>query len=484
MKRLLLISAFLAMLSASPGLSQVSPQVAFPGLPFWNRPIGLIDPYDGTDRLFLMEHRGVIHVFENDPSVTTTRVFLDIEYKVNRIGESGLLGLAFHPDYENNGRVYVFYSTAVDSLRSVLSCFTVSSDPDSLDESTELVLLNIPRTNTYHVGGRLTFGPDGYLWLFVGDDGVPSNGQDRTTLPGAMLRLDVDNPSGGLNYGIPPTNPFVGNMDGYREEIYAWGMRNTWGYSYDATTDRWWGGDVGLDTYEEVNILENGKNYGWPVLEGPACYIPNPCDTTGLNFTNPIHYYDHSVGSAIIGGWVYRGSRIPSLYGYYVFADYVAGKFWAMDYDGVNPPTVYSLYENGSFGPMFTFAVDKDNQLFFTNGNGRIYWFTGEFVPVGIGTPTDNPRVARLEQNYPNPFNPQTMIAYSVDRAAHIQIDIYNVEGRLVRDLVNRNVAPGSYHAEWDGKDDAGRLRASGVYFYRLTVDGAMAQTRRMVLLK
>lgn len=494
MKRALLFSILIVPLCISSLWSAIGMQDAFPGLPFWARPIAVIDPYDGTDRLFLVEHKGIITVFENDPAVNTTTTFLDIESRVIRLGESGLVGLAFHPNYENNGYFYVMYVVphSPEPFKQILSRFTVSANPDSADTLTEQILMELPKTNNYHVGGRMRFGPDdGYLYVVIGDDGVPTHSQDRTNLYGNLLRIDVDSPAGGKNYGIPVDNPFVGNGSGWHEEIYAWGVRNTWGLSIDPITGRIWGGEVGLDSWEEVNIIGKGNNMGWPILEGPICYIPDPCDTTGLNLTDPIYVYPHPgvggppFGFAIIGGHVYRGNRIPSLSGWYIFHDYILAEFFALFYDGVNPPTVEPIGTFDTWNFFFTNDVDKDGNMFFPNSNGRIYQFTGTFTPpVGIGTPGPGAKHGTLAQNYPNPFNPTTTIDYEVTVASRVELGIYDVSGRLVRTLVNRAAEPGNYTVDWDGRDNAGATRVSGVYFYRLKVDGVMTDTLRMVLLK
>ena len=486
MKRALSFSVILLALCVSSLWSAIGMQDAFPGLPFWARSVALIDPFDGTDRLFVVEHDGRISVFENDPGVTTANVFLDITNRVIRIGEAGLVGLAFHPDYENNGYFYVMYVVehSPEPYKQILSRFTVSANPDSADTLTEQTLIELPKTNFYHVGGRMLFGADGYLYVMIGDDGVPAHGQDRTTMYGSILRIDVDNPAGGKNYGVPADNPYVGNSSGYHEEIWAWGLRNTWGLSIDFDTGIFWGADVGLNSWEEVNVIKKKHNYGWPVLEGPDCYIPDPCDTTGMLLENPIYAYPHPDGLAIIGGHTYRGNRIPGLEGYYVFYDYIFSDFWALSYDGVNPPDVYTIgnLSNGQF--YFTCERDKDDNLFFPCSDGRIYQFTGDFTPVtGIDTP-ELPRAGTLRQNHPNPFNPSTTIGYQIDSRGHVELSVFDVSGRVVRTLVDARQGPGPFSIEWDGRDDSGTLRPSGVYFYRLLVDGEVADTRRMVLLK
>jgi len=316
-------------------LSQISIQQAFPNLSFTN-PVDLQNAGDGSNRLFVVEQEGVISVFQNDPATPSRSKFLNIRKRVDDYGfEEGLLGLAFHPDHGTNGYFYVDY-TACDPNRIVISRFEVTDDPNVADPESELVLIEIPDPYSNHNGGQLAFGPDGYLYISIGDGGAfgdPScRAQDLTELLGKILRIDVDNPSGGLNYGIPADNPYAGNTEGYREEIYASGLRNPWRMSFDNETGRLWCADVGQDLWEEINIIENGGNYGWAIMEATHCYesqwpcAPDTCDQTGL--TAPIYEYSHDVGISIVGGHVYRGNNVPDLTGKYIYTDWLSGHIW------------------------------------------------------------------------------------------------------------------------------------------------------------
>jgi hypothetical protein len=255
----------------------------FPNLSF-DKPVDLQNAGDGSDRLFVVEQNGVIRVFPNDASATGTSEFLNISARpVVCCGEMGLLGLAFHPDYENNGFFFVYYMTDGGTpYRARLSRFQVSgADPNDADETSERILLEFNDRETNHNGGAICFDDEGYLHLAVGDEGSGGdpygNAQNRAVLFGKILRLDVDQ---SVNtppyYGIPADNPFVGNTSGYREEIFAWGLRNPWRMSYDAVTDRIWVGDVGQTSYEEIDIIESGKNYGWDCREGAHDYTGPP----------------------------------------------------------------------------------------------------------------------------------------------------------------------------------------------------------------
>mgnify|MGYP002180303295 FL=1 len=314
--------AILLFLSLSVLLGQVQIDEAFPSL-YFTQPIDLQYPPDESNRLFVVEQEGYIYVFENDVFITDKTIFLDIRDRIVFEGERGLLGLAFHPDYENNGYFFVNY-TAPGPLRTVVSRFQVTADdPDVGDELSEHIIIEINQPFTNHNGGQVVFGPDGYLYIGMGDGGAGGDpyghGQNLNTLHSSMLRIDVDNPDEGLNYGIPDNNPFVGT--GYREEIYAFGLRNPWRFSFDPVTNICWIADVGQNLYEEIDLLEVGGNYGWNIMEGAHCYDPPVgCDTAGLIM--PFYEYNHNVGESITGGFVYRGSLVPDLYGKYFFADF------------------------------------------------------------------------------------------------------------------------------------------------------------------
>jgi glucose/arabinose dehydrogenase len=239
--------------------------------------------------------------------------------------EEGLLGLAFSPDFLSDGSVYLYY-TAGDPRRGVLSRFQVVGGVIDLD--TETVLLEVPEPYSNHNGGQIVFGPDGYLYLGLGDGGSAGdpegNGQNLSTLLGSILRLDVS----GDGYAVPPDNPFV-DRPGARPEIYAYGLRNPWRFSFDRATGDLWAGDVGQNRWEEVDRIEAGGNYGWNVMEGFECYESSDCDTSGLEA--PRAAYGHDEGCSVTGGYVYRGPSMPELDGWYVYGDYCSGRIWAVN---------------------------------------------------------------------------------------------------------------------------------------------------------
>ena len=306
---------------------------AFPALSF-SQPLDLQSPNDGTDRIFVVEKGGRIRVFDNEVDVAQSSDFLDISGNLTTTSEMGLLGLAFHPNYQSNGYFYVFYTPSANL--SVISRFNVSTvNGNVADPSSELVILEIPQPDTNHNGGQLAFGPDGYLYISLGDGGGGGdpfeNGQDRSTLLGSILRIDIDNQSAGLNYDIPSDNPFVGE-GGVRAEIFAYGLRNPWRMSFDTQTGNLWTGDVGQGAIEEINVVVSGGNYGWPLFEGTSCFSGD-CNNAGL--IAPIFEYVQDNGDrSITGGYVYRGSQNPSLLGKYVYGDFVSGRIWAVELDG------------------------------------------------------------------------------------------------------------------------------------------------------
>ncbi len=372
-----------------PGIeNKFSPVNAFPNLSF-DRPLDIQNPGDGSNRLFVVEQKGVILVINNIPANiqievqlngldAISNVFLDIQNQVLfDESELGMLGLAFHPDYENNGLFYINY-IADNPLGSVISQFSVSSEnPNEADSNSEVILLELVQPSRVHNGGQLVFGTnDGFLYISLGDGGHDSedNAQDLSNLFGSILRIDVDNPEGGNNYGIPSDNPFFGNTSGFREEIYAYGLRNPWRMSFDSVTGALWTGDVGDQSLEEIDIVEKGKNYGWPIMEGTNCYDPpSGCDMSGLEL--PIWEYGRNKGRTLIGGFVYRGAELPELFGKYIYADFVSGRVWALSFDvlTVTDNTQLLRFANVDSFIITSFGLDEQNELYITGFDGNIY---------------------------------------------------------------------------------------------------------------
>ncbi len=320
--------------------------------------------------------------FESHPTMGAGQGFnvldivLDIQDRVSRAGrEEGLLGLAFHPGYSSNGRLFVYY-TAAAPRRSVISEFTAGPD-GSADPSSERIILEVPQPYWNHNGGMLLFGPDGYLYIGLGDGGSAGDphghGQDTNTLLGSILRIDVDRPQSGKAYGIPPDNRFA--RGGGAPEVWAYGLRNPWRFSVDPVTGQMWAGDVGQNRFEEIDIIVPGGNYGWNLMEGATCFSPSSaCDRTGLQM--PVAVYGRADGCSVTGGYVYRGQRLPSLYGAYVFGDFCSGKVWALRHNGtavVEGPVL--IADTGL--SISSFGEDADRELYIVDHNGGIYRFAG-----------------------------------------------------------------------------------------------------------
>ena len=340
----------------------------FVGIPF-DDPVFITHAGDGSDRLFIVEQRGVIvAVSESTPGEAAT--FLDISDRVNRGGsEEGLLGLAFDPAFAENGRFFVYYSAA-GPRRSVLSRFERVGD--SANPDSELVILEIEQPFRNHNGGMIAFGPDGHLYVALGDGGSADdprgNGQDPSTLLGSVLRIDVRNASEAQPYVAPSDNPFASDGRG-RPEVWAYGMRNPWRFSFDRETGELWAGDVGQGEFEEIDIVRAGANYGWNTMEGAHCFERSVCDQSGL--TLPVAEYSHAQGCSVTGGYVYRGSAVPSLAGWYVYGDFCSGRIWAIRADGQQGLEGVEIVDSGF--SVSSFGEDANGELYVIDYGGSVY---------------------------------------------------------------------------------------------------------------
>jgi glucose/arabinose dehydrogenase len=351
------------------------------------RPLLLTHAGDGSNRIFVATEHGVIHVFANDQKAAQTQVFLDLQDRVkynDNENEEGFLGLAFHPNYKNNGELFVFYTTKKARRTNILSRFHVSrDDPNRADLASEEEILRVARPFWNHDGGTLCFGPDGYLYVALGDGGAANdpfgNGQNLKTLLGKVLRLDVDHKDASKNYAVPKDNPFVTVKDA-RPEIWAYGLRNVWRMAFDRPTGKLWAADVGQNLYEEIDLLTAGGNYGWNRREGL-----HPFGAKGSGprpeYIEPIWEYHHDTGKSITGGLVYRGSRLPQLAGAYVYGDYVSGKIWALRYSDATKRVVANHPIRDRGVPIMSFGEDEQGEIYYmtytTSGQG-IYWFVPE----------------------------------------------------------------------------------------------------------
>jgi glucose/arabinose dehydrogenase len=359
----------------------LEPQLAFPDLEWtgWDkevngklvqhRPIVLTHAGDGSNRVFVATQHGVIHVFPSNAKATATKVFLDLQKKVrydDRENEEGFLGFCFHPRFKENGEFFAFYNPK--RLTTIISRFRVSKDdPDRADPASEEEVFRITRPYWNHVGGTITFGPDGFLYVVLGDGGAANdpfdNGQKMDSLLGKVLRLDVDRKEEGKGYAIPKDNPFVGKA-GVRPEIWCYGLRNPWRITFDRQTGACWCGDVGQNLWEEINLLTPGGNYGWNRREG---LHPFGAKGTGPRpeFIDPIWEYHHDAGKSITGGHVYRGARLPELAGHYLYADYVTNKLWALKYDEASGRVVANRPIPDQERPVLSFGEDETGEVYF-----------------------------------------------------------------------------------------------------------------------
>src|SRR5215210_6991098 len=336
----------------------------------FDQPVQVVDPSDGSRRLFVVEQPGRIRIVRDGQVVPEP--FLDITEFVGCCGERGLLSLAFHPDYANNGDLFVDYTDANGD--TVVARYQVSAaDPNRADPASAQVILSVDQPAANHNGGLLLFGPkDGYLYIGLGDGGGGNgqNGQLLSTLLGKILRIDVDGPSSDHRYGIPPDNPFV-DQPGARPEIWAYGVRNPWRFSFDRVTGDLWIGDVGSATYEEVNYQPGaspgGENYGWDVMEGTSCRAEDGCD----EFVAPVSGVDRDEGCVVTGGYVYRGSAMPDLHGVYLFADFCSGRVWGLVPDASNAWIRLGPVETGL--RISSFGEDATGELYVVDIQGAIY---------------------------------------------------------------------------------------------------------------
>ncbi len=344
-------------------------------------PVAMMQAPGDPSRWFVIEQQGIVRVFPNMANVTNSdvSVFVDISARVVSGGERGLLGMAFHPDFGNgNFEVFFSYTRNNGGLESAVTRFRSNDNGLSLDATMENIILTIPQQFNNHNGGQIAFGPDGFLYAGWGDGGSGGDPDDRAqntnNLLGTMTRIDVD---GGTPYAIPAGNPFAANSanpcpqgfgGGDCPEIYAYGFRNPWRWSFDRLNDDLWVGDVGQNLWEEVDRVVVGANHGWRCREGAHDFNTVGC---GGGLIDPITEYDHSQGQSITGGYVYRGADIPELQGFYVFGDFVSGRIWVIPAASPTAALPQEILDT-AFG-ISSFAQDNDGELYVIDYAGGVH---------------------------------------------------------------------------------------------------------------
>ncbi|MEL7538788.1 MAG: PQQ-dependent sugar dehydrogenase [Pseudomonadota bacterium] len=352
-------------------------QQVFPALSF-NQPVAMLQAPGDPSTWYVIERAGRILTFANDPAAASTAVFADLTAIIDSgPGEAGLLGMAFDPAFATNGHVFLSYTTTGAPLISRIVRFTTNAGGATLDLNSAVEVINVPQNGGNHNGGQVSFGPDGFLYVAFGDGGgagdPADNGQQPTNLRGAMLRLDIQSDA---SYTIPASNPFAGNATcpaGFGAaacpEIFAYGLRNPWRFSFDRQTGVLLAGDVGQGSLEEIDRIDVGGNYGWNVREGNECFNAATCPTAG--FTDPIHVYGRNDGVSVTGGYVYRGSAAPALAGRYVFGDFGTGRIWSIDPDVQTPGPSTLLVESGL--SIASFGEDTAGELYVIDYGGALY---------------------------------------------------------------------------------------------------------------
>jgi glucose/arabinose dehydrogenase len=336
-----------------------------------NHPEGMVNAGDGSGRLFIVEQAGLIRILQNDSLLPIS--FLDLTQMVSCCGERGLLGLAFHPKFAENGYFYVDYTdTENDQLYTTIARYSVSSDdPNQADPGSAVRILHIAQPYSNHNGGQLQFGPDGFLYIGLGDGGSEGdplgNGQSVQSLLGKILRIDVDHSQ---PYSIPADNPFANG--GGLPEIWAYGLRNPWRFSFDSLTGDLYIGDVGQDAWEEIDFLPAGSaagtNFGWNYFEGMHSYRGSP--SANQQFVTPVAEYSHTLGDAVIGGYVYRGQTLLAWQGVYLYGDYGSGRVWGLLLLPDGSWQNAQLFDTGR--SISSFGVDEEGNMYLVDDGGSL----------------------------------------------------------------------------------------------------------------
>lgn len=401
-----------------PKTTRLELQRAFPNIVV-DFPVAMLQAPADSTRWFVLDKTGRIVSFTNDSQVSETSLVVDLRDRVDFTGEGGLLGMAFHPDFANNNEVFLYYTRTGSPLISYVSRFRSSDGGVTFDPDSEQVLLTVAQPNIMHMGGDMRFGSDGYLYISLGDAGIAEfdpggSAQNTDDLLGSLLRIDVD---GGTPYAIPADNPFAGPLhqgEG-RPEIFAWGFRNPWRWTFDRETGDIWLGDVGERLWEEVNRVEKGGNYGWSIIEATHCtdVMSEACNNPEL--IDPVFKYSHDQGCAVIGGYVYRGSAIPGLQGTYVYSDFCGGWVKGLLFDNQGNATQQLLAQGNGIGPS-AFAEDHNGELYLLDVSGAVIYQLREAADNSVNNnfPTQLSQTGCIDPQ--NPQQPaQGLISYDVN---------------------------------------------------------------------
>ena len=436
-----LLALFSCLLAAAPLAAQVAAEDAFPGVTF-RSPVEAVAAPGQPGRVYVVEQgiggRARIQTLADGDAEATT--FLDIDSRVLQSGEQGLLGLAFHPDYEANGRFFVHYSASGPRRGVVAEYARREGSPLEADPSSERVVLEVPQPFSNHNGGKIAFGPDGYLYVSLGDGGSgndpQNNAQNLGNLLGTILRLDIDDAPAGAAYGVPADNPFVG-VAGARDEIYAYGLRNVWKFSFDAETGALWAGDVGQNRWEEIDLVEAGANYGWRPVEGPDCTGLQPgCDPA--DYAAPVFFYPHNAsgGFSITGGFVYRGSRLPTLAGRYLYGDFVSDRLWELD---IESTTASASLITSSVPSIASINPDWDGEPLVVSYQGSIF----RLVDPSVASEAAPDGGLALRLAGPNP-SAAPRLRLSGPAGVAVRLTVHDVRGREVARVLDGPLSGGA----------------------------------------
>ncbi|OZC01633.1 PQQ-dependent sugar dehydrogenase [Rubricoccus marinus] len=467
MSRLPVFATLLAAFLLAPAsLAQIRAVEAFPGIRF-DFPVEVAVAPGQPERLYVVEKgegstspEAPSRILSIAPGETEPTVFLDLTDVAWPGAEAGLLGLAFHPDYASNGRFFVYYG-ARGVQRTVLAEYRRSArDPLVADPDDPVVLLEVEQPLTIHNGGKIKFGPDGFLYVAYGDGRGPGdvdgNGQNLATLLGSLVRIDVDGTTGSLPYRIPADNPFL-DVSGARPEIYARGFRSPWKFTFDAETGDLWLGDVGETDWEEINVVEAGGNYGWGEMEGFQCFVDD-CDPDKYDL--PLYAYPHTAettgGLSITGGFVYRGTALAGLQGRYLFADFVFPRLWALLDDASGADVILNTVPN-----IASINADASGEVLLTSfTEGKIYKVVQGPLANGPGATDAAPTLALRGAN---PVRSRARLAIGAAAGTSVRVTAFDARGRELAVVYDGAVSAGDLEVELDASGFA-----PGAVFVRL----------------